>query len=256
MDDAVSPHSYRDLVKRWKDVALRAGVKWRPLCEADGERLYYIETPAARGAEPVYLSAGIHGDEAGSTEALLAWAELEVKRLARWPLLIFPCLNPWGLQNNIRTDASGLDLNRSFHTDHPTVMALKRVVGTRRLQMCLHLHEDYDGEGMYVYELSRDGQWAESLLSAAESWIPPDPRGSIDISRAKGGVVRRKRVTRNTFLKRGYPEAVWLFFAHTDHAFTIETPSEFALERRVAAHVAALREMARRAFQATPNVQR
>ncbi len=247
MRGVVSPHSYRDLIKRWRNVAERAGVKLRPLNQADGERLYYMETPAAREAEPVYVSAGIHGDEAGSTEALLAWAELEVKRIARWPLLIFPCLNPWGLRNNIRTDASGLDLNRSFHTDHPTVAALKRVVGKRRLQMCLHLHEDYDGEGMYVYELSRDGHWAESLLSAAESWIPPDPRGSIDISRAKGGVVRR-RLTRNTFEKLGYPEAVWLFFEHTDHAFTIETPSEFALERRVAAHVAALGEMARRAF--------
>jgi murein peptide amidase A len=102
---------------------------------------------------------------------------------------------------------------------------------------------------MYIYELSRQEQWAESMLAAAKEWIPADPRGSIDISRAKGGVVRR-RLTRNTFERLGLPEAVWLFFEHTDHAFTVETPSEFALELRVAAHVAALRELLRRVFGA------
>jgi len=247
MHSPVSPHSYRHLIKRWREVAARAGVKLRPLAKSDGEQLYYIETPAAAEAEPVYLSAGIHGDEAGSTEGLLAWADAEVLRLARWPLLIFPCLNAWGLKNNIRTDQAGLDLNRSFHTEHPMIAAVKRVVGARRVRVGYHLHEDYDGEGMYIYELSRLEHWAEALLGVAKRWIPADPRGSIDISRAKGGVVRR-RLTRNTFEKLGLPEAVWLFFDHCDHAFTVETPSEFALELRVGAHVAALRELMRRAF--------
>jgi hypothetical protein len=125
------------------------------------------------------------------------------------------------------------------------VEALKGVVGGRRLRMSLHLHEDYDGEGMYVYELSRRAVWGEALLVAAGKWIAPDPRKKIDISRATNGIVRR-RVTPARFARMGYPEAAWLFFEHTDHAFTIETPSEFALERRVAAHVAALAEMARR----------
>src|SRR3712207_8217480 len=42
------------------------------------------------------------------------------------PLLIFPCLNPWGLVNNTRADAEGRDLNRLFHTHTaPIVNAVK-----------------------------------------------------------------------------------------------------------------------------------
>jgi murein peptide amidase A len=241
----VSPHHYLLLLRRWKEVARRARIKCRPLVTVSGLPLIYLETPASAFAEPVYLSAGIHGDEAGSTEGLLAWAEKEAANLRNWPLLLFPCLNPWGLQNNVRTDEHGVDLNRAFHTDHPTVMAMKEVLGTRQCRVSVHLHEDYDGEGVYVYELARREVWGEALLAAASSIIPPDPRRKIDISRATNGLVRR-RITRKRFADIGYPEAAWLFFEHTDHAFTVETPSEFALERRVEAHVAMLDELARR----------
>ena len=43
----------------------------------------------------------------------------------------------------------------------------------------------------------------------------------------------------------GYPEAIWLHLYHSLRTFTVETPSEFALEQRVAAHVAVLDEVAR-----------
>ncbi len=243
----VSSHLYPHLMGRWKDLARRAGLKLRPLAHADGWRLSYLETASASVEEPLYISAGVHGDEPGGTEGLLAWAESEVKNLAKWPLLLFPCLNPWGLRNNVRTDASGVDLNRSFHLELPVVAAVKKVVGDRPVRLSVHLHEDYDGEGMYIYELSRREQWAEHLLAAARPWVPTDPRKKIDISRAQNGVVRR-RITRKRFEKLGYPEPIWLYFGHTDHSFTIETPSEVALERRVAAHVAALQEITRRVF--------
>lgn len=241
----MSPHNYRHLILRWRSLARRAGLRLRSLADVDGEPLFYLETPPAATVEPVYLSAGIHGDEPAGTEALLAWAESESARLRSWPLLIFPCLNAWGLRHNVRTDAAGADINRGFHTAHPVVAAVKRIVGDRRLRMSVHLHEDYDGEGMYVYEISRRKLWAEALLEAAKPWVPIDGRKKIDISRAKGGIVRR-RISRHRFARIGYPESIWLFFEHTHHAFTIETPSEFALERRVGALVAALQEIARR----------
>lgn len=243
----MSSHNYRHLVARWKSLARRAGLRLRPLATADGFPLFYIETRAAAHAEPAYLSAGVHGDESGATEGLLAWAESESARLRDLPLLIFPCLNPWGLCANVRVDAQGFDLNRSFHLAHPVVDAVRTVVGTRRLRISVHLHEDYDGEGVYLYELARRAPWGEAIIEAARPWIGPDMRTKIDISRARAGIVRR-RVNRQTFAKMGYPEAIWLYFEHTDHSLTIETPSEFALERRIGAHVAALDAIARRVF--------
>jgi hypothetical protein len=45
----------------------------------------------------------------------------------------------------------------------------------------------------------------------------------------------------------GYPEAIWLHLHHAARSLTIETPSEFALEKRVAAQVAVIGECVRRA---------
>lgn len=44
----------------------------------------------------------------------------------------------------------------------------------------------------------------------------------------------------------GYPEAIWLHLEHAKRSMTIETPSEFALERCVTAHVAVPDEVVRR----------
>lgn len=209
--------------------------------------LHYLQTPALAEEGGIYISAGIHGDEPGGSEGLLAWAEANAKQLRDLPLLLFPCLNPWGLLQNMRADEGGNDLNRCFHKPLPVIQAIKRVVGARRFSTTVHLHEDFDGEGLYLYELARTDPWGEALLEIARPILSLDPRRKIDRWRAKNALVRRN-VRRATFERLGYPEAVWLFYGHTDRTYTIETPSEFALERRVAAQVALLSEITRRAL--------
>lgn len=144
-------HDYRHLSARWRAVARESGFASRTLCEASGMKLSYLRSPALADDGGIYLSAGIHGDEPGATEGLLSWATMNRHRLAALPLLIFPCLNPWGLTQNRRTDEHGIDLNRCFHNDrHPTVAAVRRIVGNQRFDAALMLHEDYDGEGVYL----------------------------------------------------------------------------------------------------------
>jgi hypothetical protein len=53
----------------------------------------------------------------------------------------------------------------------------------------------------------------------------------IDGHAAKGGLIRR-RVTRE--MMKEHPEAFRLHFHHADRTFTLETPSEGSLDRRVA----------------------
>ncbi len=243
----MSPHDSRHLIHRWKALARAAGVRLQPLAQAGEDPLFFLKTKALGATGGLYLSAGVHGDEPAATEALLAWAESHAAHLREMPLLIFPCLNPWGLARNIRVDVEGLDLNRSFHlTQHPIIAAVRSAAHGHRFAATVHLHEDYDAEGIYLYELARSKTLhGRSILDAGSLAIAPDPRRAIEGSRCQLGHIRRK-VTPEHFADIGYPEAIWLFAEHADRAYTIETPSEFALPARIAAHLAMLHEIERR----------
>lgn len=240
-------HDYRHLVARWRAVARRAGLPLRKLAKDDGFELYYLETPSLAGNAGLYLSTGIHGDEPAAPEALLQWAEKNAARLAAIPALIFPCLNPWGLRNNVRTDSRGHDLNRMFHLDtQPVVAAVRKITRPHLFQIALAMHEDYDAQGVYLYEVARGRSGiGESLLQCAEKIVPRDPRRTVDTSIAKNGLIR-KRVSPAKFADMGYPEAIWLHLFHSENTFTFETPSEAALEIRVRAHIAVLGECVKR----------
>ncbi len=240
-------HDYRHLIERWRTVARKAGVPLRRLGHADGFEQFYLRTPALAERGGIYFSAGIHGDEPASTEALITWAEQQGRKLARLPLLLLPCLNPWGLVQNMRCDSQGVDLNRSFHRSAlPVIEAVKRVVAGNQFNAAVMLHEDYDGQGVYLYEIQRvQPYWGEALLAAARAHLPIDPRKRIDGRKAVNGIHRR-RIDKRRFARIGFPEAIWLHFEHSERTFTVETPSEFALERRVAAHVAVIEEVVRR----------
>ena len=243
-------HDYRHLIARWRAVAREAGLRLRPLAKDDGFDLFYVETPSLAENAGLYLSAGIHGDEPAAPEALVRWAEKNVARLAAMPLLIFPCLNPWGLRNNVRTDSRGRDLNRMFHLDtHPIVKAVRKITRPHRFKIAMAMHEDYDAQGIYLYEVARGRRsFGESLLMSAGEILPRDPRRKIDTSTAKNGLIRR-RISPAKFAEMGYPEAIWLHLFHSENTFTFETPSEAALELRVRAHMAVIGECVKRALQ-------
>ena len=234
-------HDYPHLIARWRAVAEAAGLEMRKLARAGKADVFTLRSAALAERGGIYVSAGIHGDEPGATEGLLAWAEKNALRLNAMPLLLAPCLNPWGLANNVRLDERGDDLNRLWHRDdHPVVGAMKRLVAGMRFALGLQLHEDYDGQGFYLYEVQRvRPYWGEALLAAAGRHIAIEPRTRIDGRLAREGLIRR-RVDRRRFGRMGYPEAIWLHTEHSERTFTIESPSEFALERRVRAQVAVL----------------
>ena len=240
-------HDYRELVRRWRAVARTAGLRLDAFAEGGGYDVFRLATPALEATGGIYISAGIHGDEPASNEALIAWAERHAKELPRWPLMLFPCLNPWGLVKNTRVNEAGLDLNRVFHTDtSPVIAELKRLIAPSRFALALNLHEDFDGQGLYLYEVGgAQPHLGEALLAAARGTISPDPRARIDGRKASAGLIRR-RFDPKRFARMGWPEAIFLHRHHADHAITVETPSEFAIEKRVAAQVAIIGECVRR----------
>jgi hypothetical protein len=225
---------YRLLIERWLSV-----VKGRPSLslsiygEAEGYPLMVVQSERHDPKVPsVYLSAGIHGDEPAAVEGLIRWAEASLGKLESWNWMIFPCLNPWGLERNIRCDAEGRDLNRFYDLKKvPQINAQRALMKGCRFDAAVTLHEDYDSRGFYLYEVAaKRPHWGESLCAELTPAMDADPRRKIDGHSARNGLIRR-RITPD--LMKGHPEAFLLHFKNSARTFTLETPSEKSLEIRV-----------------------
>src|SRR5262245_54274658 len=141
------PHDPAHLNERWREVARRARARLVRVATDGTFDVLCVRTPALQEQNGLYVSAGVHGDEPAGPEALLSWAESDPARFARTPMLVFPCVNPWGLRNNVRRNADGLDLNRAFQLeDHPIIRAMHLATARFKFRVSLHLHEDYDAQ--------------------------------------------------------------------------------------------------------------
>ena len=240
-------HDYPRLIARWRAVAARTGLIMRRFATCPEFALYCVRSKRLPREGAIYISAGIHGDEPAGADALITWAEQNTRLLRRRPFFLVPCINPWGLINNSRMDSRGRDLNRVFQNDSvPQIAALKRAIGRRRFSLALTLHEDYDGLGIYIYEIQGLlPYWGEALLQAARPHVPADTRSLIEDRESVGGLVRRA-IDMKLFDEIGLPEAVYLHLRGCPRVFTIETPSEYGLDRRVRAHIAVIEECLRR----------
>ena len=232
-------HDYSHLVARWRKVARGVGLKLTPFARVGDFPVYYLRTRGSLEGG-FYVSAGIHGDEPAGPTALALWAEEHLAALVRGPsplpLLILPCLNPWGLVENRRSDLAGRDLNRSFHRRVPPVRELMRLITGEQFALGVALHEDYDGRGIYLYEINDSPpDIGAALLRACRSKaMPIDPRRTIEEFPFKNGLLRRRVLPKDLDI---HPEALAVYPRHVPHFITFETPSEFSLAHRVQAHV-------------------
>ncbi len=146
-------------------------------------------------------------------------------------------MNPWGLVNNQRADEKKRDLNRLFNRrDVAPIGELRRHLAGRRFELAVTMHEDFDAQGVYLYELGRRApeDMGRELLATVSAILPVETRTRIDGRPAKDGLMLRRANLERVPL---HPEAIDLYLRNSDRVLTIETPSEFGLARRVAAHV-------------------
>ena len=239
-----SGHDYEKLLARWESLIKRIGWKCSLLSEESALPVLVIQNEAAAEARGggCYLSAGVHGDECAPVWGLLEWAEAHLVNMKSSPVVIFPCLNPYGLIGNTRRDGQGIDLNRSFQdVGVPLIASWQEFLEGRSFDVGINLHEDYDAGGVYLYELTRSESRGEACLAACEGIIPRETADVVDGSDFENGLLKRE--TSEIEMRRlvneeldGWPEGVYLYLNHVKDSFTFETPSEANLEKRIATH--------------------
>ncbi len=126
--------------------------------------------------------------------------------------------------------------------DVPVIKAHKDLLKGLSFSVAICLHEDYDAQGVYLYEVWHRGRPFErpiglELLTAAGYYVPVDLRKKIEGRKATQGSIKR-RIRRKQFPVM--PEAAYLAFNHSEHSITFETPSEYELGARVQAQAAAI----------------
>jgi hypothetical protein len=183
----------------------------------------------------IYISTGIHGDEPAGP--------LAVRQLLRenaWPrgvdLWLCPCLNPTGFPLNRRENGQGIDLNRQYlgPVTEETVAHIAWLNRKPSFDLCLCLHEDWESDGFYLYEQNPDHQpsLAEAMIARIGEVCPIDRSEVIEGRPAHNGIIRPSFDPRT---RPQWAEAFYLIMHKTRLSYTLEAPSDFPLDTRVAA---------------------
>ena len=200
-------------------------------------------TRSLTNAPQIYLSTGVHGDEPAGPLAVLHWLEHgHLDPAINWR--ICPLLNPAGLAAGTRATACGRDLNRDY-AHFETAEATLHADWLRHQpppQVMLSLHEDYETQGVYVYEINTSGavSHANDLLAAAAEILPVEPAEEIDGHRvdAPGWILHPPEPD-----EPGWPEAIFVASLGPGVSYTVETPSRAALPKRIEALTAMMRQL-------------
>ena len=189
----------------------------------------------------IYLSAGIHGDEPAGPLAVLRLLEQNALP-PHHDYFLCPLLNPNGLETGTRENRDGIDLNRDYTAFRSNEIRAHRewlAARVRALDLSLHLHEDWEMAGFYLYELNFGDSPgpARAMLEAAGAAVPLETAGEIDGHPAEGAIIRPEKIPD---VPEGKPEAVYLSEQCGGLNYTLETPSGLPLDDRIDAHRAAV----------------
>lgn len=196
------------------------------------------------GARNFYFSTGIHGDEPSGPIAML-----ELLKLNAWPngnIWLVPCLNPSGFRLNSRFNDAGIDLNRDYRSGRSEEVRahLEWLKRQPPFWTSIILHEDWEANGFYIYEVNPNAlpSIAEPIIASLRPNFPIEHADQVDTWPHKDGIIRPPFTPEE---RPEWAEALWLIANKTLQSCTFEAPSDFPLQFRVSAQVAAMR----RAFE-------
>ncbi|MBC2605469.1 M14 family metallopeptidase [Pelagicoccus albus] len=195
----------------------------------------WTKESATPDAPSILISAGMHGDEPAGPLALLElFKNYPFSEQFEW--LLTPVLNPTGLLQGTRENASGIDQNRDFLLrQSPEIKAYTNWWESHRTACALHLslHEDWETDGYYFYAINSSQLpcYSKELQQILSKKIPLQQTGPVDDHElaAPGLIVHPCEADE----PEGWPEAIWLTKSHPTLSYTFEAPSSHPLEDRV-----------------------
>ncbi len=230
------------VLRRVNHVANDQGFTVSPLTEQNGLIVPVLTRKSRMPDGPsIYLSTGIHGDEPGGPAAVLHLLENgALTQKVGWT--IFPMLNPAGFELNQRENHQSIDLNHEYLNPETKEIVdhVNYIADQRGWDLALILHEDWESEGFYLYDLPQDLTvgWSERIIDRVSEHCPIDLTSEIDDMNATGGIISPKldSVNRNRKLQGKWPETVFMIEKRKVHGtFTFEAPSVFDLQSRISA---------------------
>lgn len=146
-------------------------------------------------------------------------------------------MNPTGLDAGTRENKDRIDLNRDYSEFHSGEIRQHVAWVQRRikaLDLALHLHEDWEATGFYLYELNfgNESSLSKQILDAAQQHLPIETAEEIDGHPAADGIIRPESLPD---VPEGLPEAIYFQKNFGGLNYTLETPSSLALPQRIAA---------------------
>ncbi|MGV3771319.1 MAG: M14 family metallopeptidase [Verrucomicrobiales bacterium] len=218
-------------------LALKQGWEADTILDIPGKwiRGYRKSVPNAR--KRLYLSSGIHGDEPSGPLTIL-----QLMRENLWPddidIWLVPCLNPAGFRANSRGNDEGIDLNRDYKSVR-AVEVRSHIAWLDRqpnFDVSFILHEDWEANGFYIYEVNSENRFsfAQPILDKVREICPIETSNKVDDWNCEAGIIH-PHIKPEERLE--WAEAIYIIVQKTPQSYTLETPSDFSLSLRVAAHL-------------------
>lgn len=229
---------YKDFLKKISDVKKFFDVSYFPV---QGEKfsLLKLEFLKYKNRPLLVLMAGCHGEEPAPVVTLFKNYKLFWKQAKRLKvnLIIYPLINPWGFDRNIRCDRIGINCNRTKVHEKTESVAIETKTLIKDLQrlkpkIFASLHEDDETEKeFYLYSFG-DRKYEKPLVEVSKKHFPILKDGKhttlYDKFKAKNGVVYNK-----------YDGSIEDFIFHQGAKFSCctETPSPQPLSKRIKCYV-------------------
>lgn len=242
--DPDSPPPYGALEEAFRSLECSGGLRVVSVACGSASRVLQSGELAAHGPR-IAIAAGVHGDERAGPWGLLSTIEDGLLD-ERCSYRVWPCTNPSGYVAGTRSNADGVDVNRSFSGEGSTPESRAIVAAHRnaRFALSLDLHEDCDADGFYCYVAGPDAEGLGSAIVRAveEGGFPVQDFEGFDFGepaaenphrRCEHGIVVMDAHESRYFEGLSYN----LFMIGSEiaaHVATLETPSKRRWDERIA----------------------
>jgi murein peptide amidase A len=240
---------YDEFVCAWKALRGKNALSVREVACVAANRTLLVAEIAVPNTPVVALAAGVHGDEPAAP-----WALLSIVRDGllepTFSYRLWPCTNPSGYMAGTRSNAEGVDVNRSFDRGGTTPEARAIITANRdrRFALSLDLHEDYEASGFYCYEpktqpgrllgpaiveaLTEAGHALQAFSAGYDLGYASEAREHLFCE--PGRVVYDP--TQDLAQFSGMPYSVYMFRRAAQRVMTFESAGSLCWEDRIAMH--------------------